>query len=150
MLIVLSPIYLLIALIIFFSDFGNPFFKQDRLSRFNATISIYKFRSMKKKYSGLSPEQAFEKMGKPELAKKYRENGDMLKNDPRVTSIGKILRITSLDELPQLYNILRGDISLVGPYRPTWLGTLKRAGHVKPQDLAGYDSPIWPETDAAK
>ena len=115
MLIVLSPIYLLIALIIFFSDFGNPFFKQDRLSRFNATISIYKFRSMKKKYSGLSPEHAFEKMGKPELAKKYRENGDMLKNDPRVTSVGKILRITSLDELPQLYNILRGDISLVGP-----------------------------------
>ena len=115
MIVVLSPIYLLIALIIFFSDFGNPFFRQDRLSRFNATISIYKFRSMKKKYSGLSPEQAFEKMGKPDLAKKYRESGDMLKNDPRVTTIGKILRITSLDELPQLYNILRGDISLVGP-----------------------------------
>jgi exopolysaccharide biosynthesis polyprenyl glycosylphosphotransferase len=114
-LIILSPVFLLIALVIYLSDFGNPFFKQNRLSRFNATISIYKFRSMKKKYSGLSPEQAFEKMGKPELSKKYRENGDMLKNDPRVTVVGKILRITSLDELPQLYNILRGDISLVGP-----------------------------------
>ena len=60
-------------------------------------------------------EQAFKKMGRPELSKKYRENGDQLDDDPRVTKIGKFIRATSIDELPQLFNVIRGDISLVGP-----------------------------------
>ena len=113
--VLLSPVFIIIAACVWLSDFGSPIFKQKRLSRFNTPITIYKFRSMSKKYSGLSPEQAFEKMGKPELSAKYRANGDMLKNDPRITGIGKFLRKTSLDELPQLFNVLRGDISLVGP-----------------------------------
>lgn len=54
-------------------------------------------------------------MGKPHLIKEYRENGDMIPNDPRITKLGKFLRATSLDELPQLFNVVRGDISLVGP-----------------------------------
>ena len=54
-------------------------------------------------------------MGKPELAKEYRKNGDQLDNDPRITKIGKFIRATSIDELPQLFNVVRGDISLVGP-----------------------------------
>ena len=54
-------------------------------------------------------------MGRPELSKKYREKGDQLDDDPRVTKIGKFIRATSIDELPQLFNVIRGDISLVGP-----------------------------------
>ena len=63
----------------------------------------------------MTAEQAFIKMGKPELIKKYRKNGDYLKNDPRITKFGKFIRRTSIDELPQLFNILKGDISLIGP-----------------------------------
>ena len=54
-------------------------------------------------------------MGKPELIKKYRRDGYYLKNDLLITTIAKFIRKTSLDELPQLFNILKGDISLIGP-----------------------------------
>lgn len=115
LIILLSPIYLICALIIYFSDFGPVFLKQKRVTRFNRVFTIYKFRTHKKTYNGMSPEQAFTAMGKPELIKQYRDNGDQVDDDPRVTSIGKFLRATSLDELPQIFNVIKGDISLVGP-----------------------------------
>lgn len=110
------PFTILIAFIMKLSEPRSPvFFKQKRLSRFNSAIYIYKFRSHSSEYSGLSPEQAFAKMNRPDLLKKYRENGDQLEEDPRETKVGRLLRRTSLDELPQLINVFRGDISLVGP-----------------------------------
>lgn len=94
---------------------ASAFYTDTRLSRYNRRVKIYKFRSMKPEFCGLSPEEAFKKIGKPHLIKKYRENGDMIPNDPRITKFGKFLRSSSLDELPQLFNVLKGDISLVGP-----------------------------------
>ncbi|MBR2586905.1 sugar transferase [Candidatus Saccharibacteria bacterium] len=118
----------LIWLIVKLSNVKSPaIYSEYRLSQFNRKFKIYKFRSMKPEYSGMSPEDAFKKMGRPELIKQYRKNGDFLKNDPRITIIGRFIRRTSLDELPQLWNVIRGDISLVGP-RALVPGELKTYG----------------------
>jgi undecaprenyl-phosphate galactose phosphotransferase len=114
-LIITSPFMLLIAIAMKLFDRGPVFFKQERLSRFDTKVHIYKFRTHKSAYNGLTPEDAFAKMGRPELAEEYRANGDYLPNDPRISPVGRFLRRTSLDELPQLLNVVRGDISLVGP-----------------------------------
>jgi hypothetical protein len=85
-LIILSPLLALIALLIKLTDPKGPvLFKQTRLTRFDTPFQVYKFRSMKRPISGITPEQAFAKMGKPHLSKPYRDNGDFLPNDPRIT-----------------------------------------------------------------
>lgn len=114
-LIITSPIMLVTAVLIKLSDGGPVFFRQARLTRANKVFYAYKFRSNNIRYNGLSPEEAFKKMGKPELISKYRANGDLLEKDPRITPIGRFIRKMSIDELPQLFNVLRSDISLVGP-----------------------------------
>lgn len=116
LLIIFSPILVLIAVFSKLLDpHGSVFFRQTRLTRFNRGFQVFKFRSQYSKYDGTTPEQAFQQMGKPELARAYRDNGDFIDKDPRVTPFGRFLRATSLDELPQLINVLKGDISLVGP-----------------------------------
>jgi len=113
-LLLFSPLMIIIYATLLISG-GRPIYRRKRLTRYGNSFDIYKFRSLKNEYSGLDPEAGFAKMGRPELAKKFRANGDMLQNDPRISRIGKFIRITSIDELPQLLNVLRGDISLVGP-----------------------------------
>lgn len=125
-LVIASPFLLAVALAQKIAEPGAPiFYKPQRLGRFGGKVTIFKFRSMYGKYC-VSPEEGFKRMGRPDLLKQYRQNGDQLPNDPRVTTIGRFLRKTSLDELPQLINVVRGDISFVGP----------RA--LDPQELANY------------
>lgn len=116
LLITTLPIMFLIAVLI---KLSNPreklLFTQKRLTQFDKPFRVYKFRSQSQKFDGTTPEEAFAMLGKPELAKKYRANGDFLENDPRVSKIGRFLRRSSLDELPQLFNVVKGDLSLVGP-----------------------------------
>ncbi|MBR5389220.1 sugar transferase [Candidatus Saccharibacteria bacterium] len=123
----LIPMLIVWAVIKLSSPKQPAIYSEYRLSQFNRKFKIYKFRSMKPEYSGLSPEEAFKKMGHSELIKKYRKNGDSLKDDPRITKIGRFIRKTSVDELPQLFNVIRGDISLVGP-RALVPGELKTYG----------------------
>jgi exopolysaccharide biosynthesis polyprenyl glycosylphosphotransferase len=114
LIVVASPLILLITIAELLSG-GSVFFRQTRLTRYDQRFRVYKFRSQYKKYDGTTPEQAFEMMAKPELINTYRSNGDFLSNDPRITPLGSFLRRTSLDELPQLFNVIKGDLSLVGP-----------------------------------
>lgn len=107
---------LLTWLVLKCADFRHAaIYADERLTQYNRRFRCYKFRTMKPEYSGMTAEEAFIKMGKPELIKRYRKNGDYMKDDPRITRIGRFLRRTSIDELPQLFNILKGDISLIGP-----------------------------------
>lgn len=118
-LVLLSPLLLLIAILVKITDPRGPVFMrgsaQRRLTRHNNIFKVYKFRSHYAKYDGKTDKEVFDMIGKPELLEEYRKNGDKLDNDFRVTTVGRFLRRSSLDELPQLINVFKGDISLVGP-----------------------------------
>lgn len=110
-LILLSPVFLIIAILIKMEDPKGPvFFKQVRVGKDETHFHMYKFRSM--------VSDAEERL--KDLLALNEVSGAMfkMKNDPRITKIGKFIRRTSIDELPQLWNVLKGDMSLVGPRPP--------------------------------
>lgn len=116
-LIVLIPLIIIIKLVsICNGDFNSIFFAQNRIGKDGKEFKFYKFRSMVPN----ADEVLFKMLEEDkEIAKEYKIN-KKLKDDPRITKIGKILRRTSIDELPQLLNVLKGDMSLIGnrPYLP--------------------------------
>lgn len=106
-LVVLSPVFLVTAVAIFLEDGGPIFFVQPRAGKDMNPFDMYKFRSM---YKGA--DRKFE-----EMMKKNEQSGHAfkIKDDPRITKVGRFIRKYSIDELPQLINILKGDMSIVGP-----------------------------------
>jgi exopolysaccharide biosynthesis polyprenyl glycosylphosphotransferase len=106
-LLVLSPLFLLIALLIKLDSPGPVFFIQERVGFGKRRFRLYKFRSMIDGAEKLQDQlKALNEASGPVFK---------IKNDPRVTRVGKFLRKTSIDELPQLFNVLKGDMSIVGP-----------------------------------
>lgn len=114
LIIVLSPFIILLIILQKIFNPGPVFYVSLRLSQFSKPVRLIKFRSMSTKYGKKDAAEEFEAMGRPDLAREYRRD-HKVKNDPRVTAFGNFLRITSLDELPQVFNVLKGDLSLVGP-----------------------------------
>lgn len=125
-LVLLSPLLLLVALLVKIFDPGPVLYRQRRLSRWGKPISIIKFRTMKAKYSGRPDGEVLRELGGEELVREFMKE-KKLANDPRVSSLGRFMRRTSLDEFPQLWNVLKGDLSLVGP-RPMLEDELERFG----------------------
>lgn len=126
-LVVLFPVLLIISLIIVVDSPGeSPIFVQTRVGMNGRKFRFYKFRTMRP-----DAEKYLE-----ELLSRNEMTGPVfkIKNDPRITRIGKLLRRTSLDELPQLWNVLKGDMSIVGP-RPAL-----------PRETEQYDEHAWKRT----
>lgn len=106
-----SPVYLLIGLAIKISSKGNVFYFQERIGRGGKTFHCFKYRTM---YEDADERLQDILSNHPELKDEW-EQTRKLKNDPRITPVGLFLRKTSLDELPQFVNVLKGDLSVVGP-----------------------------------
>lgn len=133
--IILSPVLLLITILVFYY-MGQPIiFTQDRVGKNEVIFKMYKFRTMRNNFD---------------------KNGEALPDEERLTSFGRLLRSTSLDELPELFNIIKGDMSFVGPrpllveYLPYYTNFerqrhLVRGGLTQPEVLYGKVIPTWNE-----
>lgn len=127
-LLTLSPLFLLIATAIKLTSRGPVLFRQQRTGEFNRLFTFLKFRSMYVSNDSNIHEQYVRKLIKGELATP-KDGVFKIQNDPRITPVGRFLRKTSLDELPQFWNVFVGDMSLVGPRPPL------------PYEVAVYD--LW-------
>ena len=127
-LIVLSPAFLIIAILIKVDSKGKVIFKHKRIGKNGKIIYLWKFRSMVSNAKEIMDNWSKER--KEEFEKNYK-----LDDDERITKIGKFLRKTSLDELPQIINILKGDMSIIGP-RPVVEKELEKFGDYKDKFLS--------------
>ena len=122
-------IYLIIAVAIKLDDRGPVFFRQDRVGQDGELFGMWKFRSMR-----VDAEQVLEFFKREREARGEAEAGNdvmfKMRDDPRVTRVGRVLRRYSLDELPQLFNVLAGQMSLVGPRPPL------------PREVAQYETEV--------
>ena len=110
-LIAFIPLFLIIALLIKLSSRGPIFFLQERIGKNNVPFKCIKFRTMYPEAKDILQNL----LNKDEKIKKEFEETHKIKNDPRITTVGKLLRKTSLDELPQFINVLKNEMSIVGP-----------------------------------
>ena len=101
------PFFIIIALVIMIDDFGNPFFMQERIGKDGKAFNMFKFRTMFMN----ADEMKVNLMAENE----YDSVHFKMSNDPRITRVGKFLRKTSLDELPQILNVLLGHMTIIGP-----------------------------------
>lgn len=127
-LLLLSPLFIAISLAVKLDSKGKVFFKHKRIGKNGQPLEIYKFRTMVE-----NAEELLKKLT-PEQKEEYEKNYK-LDNDFRITKIGSFLRKTSLDELPQLINILKGDMSLIGP-RPVVEKEIEKYGFYQDRFLS--------------
>jgi bacterial sugar transferase family protein len=127
-LIILSPIFLILAIIVKLDSKGPVFFAHTRYGKNGKKFKMYKFRTMYENAQDMINDFT------PEQMKEWKENFK-LQDDPRITKVGKFLRKTSLDELPQIVNIMKGDLSIIGP-RPVIEEELEKYGESKEKFLS--------------
>lgn len=120
--IILSPVMLVIAILVIADDGGTPLYGHERIGLHGRKIRVYKFRSMRMDAGDL------EKLLTPEQLSQYQREFK-IDNDPRILKLGRFLRKTSLDELPQLFNILGGSMSIIGP-RPIVMEETEKYGNM--------------------
>jgi exopolysaccharide biosynthesis polyprenyl glycosylphosphotransferase len=114
LIVLLSPVFLLIIIAQKLFNPGPVFFVSKRLTRYATPFGLFKFRTMRPEFGKHDAADDFKAMGRPDLVKEYEQHRKV-KNDPRITAFGHFLRDTSLDEITQLFNVVRGELSLVGP-----------------------------------
>lgn len=114
LIVLLSPVFLIVILLQLIFNPGPVFYKSKRLTRYSQPFGMYKFRSMAAKYGKKDAATEFAEMGREDLVTEYKQHFKVT-DDPRITRFGKFLRDSSIDELPQLFNVLGGSLSLVGP-----------------------------------
>lgn len=127
-LVLLSPVFLILAICIKIDSKGPVIFAHKRIGKNGKEFNMYKFRSMYE-----NAEKMIENFNE-EQKREWQENFK-LENDPRITKVGKFLRKTSLDELPQIVNIIKGDLSIIGP-RPVIDEELEKYGKNKDKFLS--------------
>jgi lipopolysaccharide/colanic/teichoic acid biosynthesis glycosyltransferase len=109
LLVIFLPIWLIVPILIKLDSPGPVFYKHKRVGRFGKPFEMYKFRSMFENAHKYLHQQ------NPELLRKFKDNDWKLEHDPRITRLGRVLRSITVDEFPQILNVLKGDMSIVGP-----------------------------------